>query len=118
MVETVGAKNCGLIVDIVHVVRIGIPYEKVNRIPLRYLINVELNDGTMPGNPNHDASGARKFCGEGEFDIKGFIQSIKKTGYAGPWAVEVFSKEVAAMSLEESNTRAFKTTMAQFEGLE
>lgn len=114
MVEAAGAKNGGLIVDIVHVVRIGIPYEQVSRIPLRYLTCVELNDGTMPENPNHDASGARKFCGEGDFDIKGFIQSIKKTGYTGPWAVEVISNEVAAMSLEEANTRAFETTMAQF----
>jgi sugar phosphate isomerase/epimerase len=118
MVETAGAKNGGLIVDIVHVVRIGIPYEKISQIPPQYLINVELNDGTMPGNPKHDASGSRLFCGEGEFDIKGFIQSIRQTGYAGPWAVEVFSNEVAAMSLEEVNSRAFKTTMAQFGNLE
>jgi sugar phosphate isomerase/epimerase len=118
MVETVGAKNGGLVVDIVHVVRIGIPYEKISRIPPRYLINVELNDGTMPGNPNHDSSGSRLFCGEGDFDIKGFIQSVNKTGYTGPWAVEVFSNDVAAMSLGEVNTKAFKTTMAQFEGLE
>jgi sugar phosphate isomerase/epimerase len=115
MVETAGAKNGGLIVDIVHVVRIGIPYEKISQIPMQYMINVELNDGTLPGNPNHDSSGARKFCGEGEFDIKGFIACVNETGYAGPWAVEVFSNELPGMSLEEVNTRAFTTTIAQFE---
>ncbi len=49
MVETVGARNGGLILDIVHVVNLGIPYEDISNIPLPYLINVELNDGTLPG---------------------------------------------------------------------
>ena len=39
----------------------------------------------------------------------------KKMGYPGPWAVEVFSQELAALPLEEANRIAFQTTMAQFE---
>jgi len=115
MVETAGAKNGGLIVDIVHVVNLGITYEEISNIPLQYLINLELNDGTLPGSPQHDPSRARRFCGEGEFDIKGFIRCVHNLGYTGPWAVEVFSQELAGLSVEELNTRAFKTTMAQFE---
>jgi len=115
MVETAGAKNGGLIVDIVHVVNLGITYEEISNIPAQYLINVELNDGTLPGSPGHDPS-ARRFCGEGDFDIKSFIEAVRKTGYTGPWAVEVFSRELSGLSLEELNTRAFKTTIAQFEG--
>jgi sugar phosphate isomerase/epimerase len=115
LVETAGAKNGGLIVDIVHMVTLGISYEEMSRIPLQYLINLELNDGTLPGSPRHDPSRARRFCGEGEFDIKGFIACAKTIGYTGPWAVEVFSKELVGMSLEELNTRAFTTTRAQFE---
>ena len=59
------------------------PYEEISRIPLQYLINVELNDGTLPGSPNHDPSRARRFCGEGEFDIKGFIAVCKSNGLHG-----------------------------------
>src|SRR6185503_3284901 len=101
MVETAGAKNGGLILDIVHVVNLGITYEAISQIPLQYLINLELNDGTLPGSPRHDPSRARIFCGEGEFDIKGFIKCANTMGYTGPWAVEVFSKELAELSLEE-----------------
>ncbi|MEP7291168.1 MAG: sugar phosphate isomerase/epimerase [Chloroflexota bacterium] len=115
MVETAGAKNGGLILDIVHVVNLGISYQEISAIPLQYLINVELNDGTLPGSPRHDPSRARRFCGEGEFDIRGFIQAVRQTGYAGPWAVEVFSKELTGLPLEELNRRAFQTTLAQFE---
>ena len=115
MVEAAGAKNGGLILDIVHVVNLGIPYEEISRIPLSYLIGVELNDGTLPGSPKHDPSRARRFCGDGEFDIRGFIKAVNKTGYTGPWAVEVFSDELVGLSLNELNTRAYESTIAQFE---
>jgi sugar phosphate isomerase/epimerase len=115
MVETAGAKNGGLIVDIVHLVNLGITYEEMSAIPAQYLINLELNDGVLPGSPKYDPSRARRFCGEGEFDIKGFIRCANTIGYTGPWAVEVFSSELTGLSLEEVNTQAFTTTMAQFE---
>ena len=114
LVETAGAKNGGLVLDMAHVASLGITYEEISRIPLQYLINVELNDGTLPGSPRHDPSRARRFCGEGEFDIKGFIECVNKMGYTGPWAVEVFSQELIGLSLNELNTRAFETTMAEF----
>lgn len=116
MVEGAGATNGGVIIDIVHVINLGISYDDVSRIPLKHLIGVELNDGAPPGSPRHDPSGQRKFCGEGEFDIKGFIAAVRKTGYAGPWAVEVFAKDLAGLSQDELNDRAFATTMAQFAG--
>jgi sugar phosphate isomerase/epimerase len=115
MVETAAAKNGGLILDMAHVAGLGITYEEISNIPLQYLINLELNDGTLPGSPRHDPSRVRRFCGEGEFDIKGFIRCANEMGYAGPWAVEVFSEELVGLSLEELNTQAFETTMAQFE---
>lgn len=113
MVETVGAKNGGIIIDIVQQVNLGMTFEEISRIPLRYLTCVELNDGILPGRPNYEPS-ARRFCGEGEFDIKGFINCVNNMGYVGPWALEVFNKELAILSLEELITRAFKTTIAEF----
>ena len=115
MVETAGAKNGGLVLDIVHVVNLGITHAEIRRIPLQYLINVELNDGALPGSPRYDPSRARRFCGEGDFDIQGFIRCVDEMGYTGPWAVEVFSEELTGLSLDELNTRAYQTTMAQFE---
>ena len=108
LVETAGAKNGGIILDIIQVVHLGIPYEEVSHIPLKYLVNLELNDGTLPGSPNEDPSRARRFCGEGEYDIKGFIHCVHNMGYVGPWAVEVMSEELTKLSLEELNTRAFQ----------
>jgi sugar phosphate isomerase/epimerase len=114
MVETAGAKNGGLILDIVHVLNLGISYEEISTIPLHYVVNVELNDGTLPCSPRYDLTRARRFCGAGEFDIKGFISCVQNMGYSGPWAVEVFSQELTGLSLEALNTQAFNTTIAQF----
>lgn len=114
MVKQAGAKNGGIIIDIVHIILLGMPYQELRQIPLQYLINVELNDGWLPGNPRRDPSGTRSFCGEGEYDIKGFIQTVKDMGYSGPWAVEVYSSDVAAMPLQVCNEKAYQTTMALF----
>jgi len=115
MVEAAGARNGGLIIDIYQVSNLGMTYEEISRIPLKYLINVELNDGTLPGSPNHDPSN-RRFCGEGEYDIKGLINCVKKIGYAGPWGVEVIAEKIATLPLKEVSTKAFTSTMAQFTG--
>ncbi len=90
MIETARPKNGGIILDIIQIVNLGITFEEVSRIPLPYLINIELNDGTLPGSPKYDPSRTRRFCGEGEFDIQGLIQCAQKMGYDGPWAVNVF----------------------------
>ncbi len=114
LVETAGAKNGGLILDILQVVNLGMTYAEISRIPLQHLIGIELNDGTLPDSPRYDPSRARRYCGEGEYDIQGLIHCAQKMGFTGPWAVEVMSKELAVLSLEELATRAFTTTMAEF----
>jgi sugar phosphate isomerase/epimerase len=114
MVDAAGAKNGGLILDILQVVNLGISYAEISRMPLQHLIGVELNDGTLPGSPRFDPARGRRFCGEGEYDIQGLIQCVQKMGYQGPWAVEVMSRELTGLSLEELNRRAFTTTMAEF----
>jgi sugar phosphate isomerase/epimerase len=113
MVETAGAKNGGLIIDIYQVANLGLPSAEISRIPLKYLTNVELNDGTLPGSPEHDPAN-RRFCGAGEYDLKGLIQCVKSMGYTGPWGVEVISEKLAQLPLKELSTRAFDTTLAQF----
>ena len=114
MVETAGAKNGGIILDIIQVVALGISHAEIRRIPLKSMIGIELNDGALPGSPLYDPSRERRFCGEGEFDIKGLIHCVQDMGYGGPWAVEVMSRELAHLPLETLNKRAFETTMAEF----
>lgn len=114
MVKDAGAGNGGLILDIYQVVNLGITYDEIRSIPLEHLTSVELNDGTLPGRPKHDPSN-RRFCGEGEYDIKGFISCVSNMGYAGPWGVELISEQLATLPLKELAGKAFSTTMAEFD---
>jgi sugar phosphate isomerase/epimerase len=113
MLEASGANNGGLIIDIYQVANLGMTYEEISCIPLKYLTNVELNDGTLPGSPDYDPSN-RRFCGDGEYDVKGFIHCVRNMGYSGPWGVEVISEELTKLPLEEMSTKAFNTSLAEF----
>ncbi len=117
MVKGAGAPNGGIVLDLWHVVKLGIPYEEVCRVPMEYVVGVELNDGTVhsPWSLHEDTIHHRRFCGEGEFDVRGFVQGMQKAGYTGPWGIEVLSAELRTRPLEELTTRAFQTTMAQFQ---
>ena len=74
------------------------------------MISVELNDNLLPTTPGYEP-GARKFCGEGEFDVTGFVEAVKATGYDGPWAVEVFNRGLAGWSLEQLDEVAYRTAL-------
>jgi sugar phosphate isomerase/epimerase len=116
LVEGAGASNGGICLDTWHIVKLEIPYEELRRIPSQYITSVELNDGTFqcPWSLHEDTVNHRRLCGEGEFDVKGFIAAIQDAGYRGPWGVEVLSEELRKWPLEHLTTQAFETAMAQF----
>src|SRR6202007_1527303 len=117
MAEGAGAKNGGIILDTWHIVKLGIPYEEVARIPQKYLISVELNDGTFqaPWSLHEDTVSHRRFCGEGEFDVKSFVKIFQELGYRGPWGIEVLSEDIRSWPLEKVTAHAFQTTIRQFQ---
>ncbi len=117
MVEGAAARNGGIILDLWHLAKMRVPYDEIARIPTKYLVSVELNDGTFeaPWSLHEDTINHRRFCGEGEFDVKGFIDSVRSAGYTGPFGIEVLSQELRKKPLEEIVTRAFQTTIAQFQ---
>jgi len=116
LVEGANAKNGGIVFDLWHIVKSGIPYGEIARVPLQYVVSVELNDGTFqaPWDLHEDTVNHRRLCGEGEFDIPGFIAAVRDTGYLGPWGIEVLSEDLRKLPLQELAARAFNTTMRHF----
>jgi sugar phosphate isomerase/epimerase len=112
LIEAAGAPNGGLAIDIAHVVDCGVTYDEIRALPAWEIVSVELNDGLRRGSAGYNPS-ARRFCGEGEFDITGFIQAVRAAGYGGPWAVEVFAPGLAGLELAELHERAFGPTIEQ-----
>jgi sugar phosphate isomerase/epimerase len=111
MVRGAGARNGGIILDAVQVVNLEMSYDSIRGIPLEYLFGVELDDGTLPGTPGHDPS-ARRFCGEGQYDLPGILGCVKDMSFRGPWAVEVINRELCALPLNVLTDRAYTTTAA------
>lgn len=116
MIEGSGAANGGIILDLWHVVNLGMSYDEIASWPAKYLYGVEIEDGSFDpsSGPAKRPIVDRRFCGEGGFDIDGFIQAVNMTGYTGPWGVEIFSPTLASKPLDELATRAFNTAMSQF----
>jgi len=116
LVEGAGAKNGGICLDLWHIAKLKIPYEKVASMPLKYITSIEINDGTheCPWSLHEDTINHRLLCGEGEFNPKDFVSKMLKTGYDGPWGIEVLNAELRKKPLKEMAESAFRTTRAQF----
>jgi sugar phosphate isomerase/epimerase len=118
MLKGADADNGGLMIDTWHIVKMGTPHEELARVPKRFLLGVELNDGYLVTPEGMDLSTEttqhRKFPGEGEFDLPGLMGAIEATGYDGPYGVEVISAVNRKLPLDELVNRAYQSTMAQF----
>jgi sugar phosphate isomerase/epimerase len=118
LVEGANAPNGGICIDLWHVVKLGVPYENVAAIPRRFLASIELNDGFLEvpqGMTLHEETiSHRQFCGEGQFDVRGFVERLRAAGYEAPWGIEVLNAAHRKLALPELVARAYRTTRAQF----
>jgi sugar phosphate isomerase/epimerase len=118
LAEGAGAANGGIFFDLWHIVKGAIAYQDVAAFPSRYVIGVELNDGYSKAHSMPDliveTTQHRQLCGEGEFDVRGFVGAVRQAGWPGPWGIEVLNKALRQRPIDEVTRRAFDTTIAQF----
>lgn len=116
MVAAANAPNGGLLIDIWHVMRSGGVVADVAQVPGRFIIAAELCDAmmAMQDSITEDTMRHRKLCGEGAFDIAGFIRALGGAGYDGPYGVEILSDAFRQLPLAEAAQRSFDTSAAQF----
>lgn len=119
MVTRADAPNGGLLIDIWHVVRSGGAVEDVAGIPARFIKSVELCDAdrTMRGPITEDTMCHRRLCGEGAFDLPGFLTALGQAGYDGPYGVEILSDAFRALPLDKAARRSFNTSAALFSSI-
>jgi len=112
-----GARNGGVAIDTWHMSKLGIAPDELRRIPVEYLAWVELSDGQIANmdDPVDEVINHRALPGEGEFDIRGYVDTCRDHGYDGPWGVEVLSEELRNNPMDVIFRRAYDTTIAQFE---
>jgi sugar phosphate isomerase/epimerase len=118
MCELADSDNGGLMIDTWHIVKMGTRNEELAKVPTRFMLGVELNDGLLatPAGMalNTETVERRAFPGEGEFDMPGFMDAVAATGYDGPYGVEVINVENRSRSLDELVERAYRSAISMF----
>lgn len=98
-----GIPNAGLVVDSWHIFRGGIPLAAVESIPGDRILCVQVNDADAEiRGPLALDTARRRACGDGIFDLAGFLASLSRTGTEAAVSVEIISPEQAAFGVEEA----------------
>ncbi|MGE3836230.1 MAG: sugar phosphate isomerase/epimerase family protein, partial [Acidimicrobiia bacterium] len=99
LVEAAGRPNGGLCVDSWHFTRGNPDWDALGDLPGELVKGIQINDGTIePEDPDylHDCIANRRLCGEGEFDLVRFVQTLDRIGAAEvPYSVEIISDALA-----------------------
>jgi sugar phosphate isomerase/epimerase len=116
VLKMAGCSNVGLVLDIWHIVRGDVPFDRVAVIPGEQIVHIELNDAESEpvGSLAQDTLDHRLLPGDGSFDIPGFLDAVAATGYNGVYGVEILSDEQRQRPLGEAARLAHDTAVAQF----
>ena len=106
-----GAPNGGIAIDTWHMGKLGIAPEELRRDPARVPVagsSSATGSCEDMADPVDEAINHRRLPGEGEFDMRGYVDACRDIGYAGPWGVEVLSEELRNLPIEEIFQRAVR----------
>lgn len=111
-----GRTNGGLLLDIWHIARGGIPYSAVADIPAGLVHYVELNDADtqVRGTLLEDTLNHRKFCGDGDLEVSDFLDALAVQGYDGPFGIEILSEQQRARPFADVAHDAITTAKREF----
>lgn len=112
--------NGGLLLDIWHLVRGGMDYSEIAKIPARFLKAIELDDADekIVGTLFEDTRFSRRLCGEGTFDVPAFLKEVVAAGFNAPYyGVEIISETYRKQPLDVMARSSYESTIRQFENL-
>ncbi len=116
VLEAAAQPNGGLLLDIWHLVRGGMDYSEIAKIPAHYFKGIELDDADaqIVGTLFEDTRFSRRLCGQGSFDIPRFLREAKAAGFDAPYyGVEIINQSFRMQSLEVMAKTSFDTAMAE-----
>lgn len=116
IISTANKSNGGLLLDIWHLVRGGMDYSEIAKIPARFFKGIELDDADkdIVGTLFEDTRFSRRLCGEGSFDIPKFLQESHAAGFDAPYyGVEIINEAFRKQTLEVMAKSSYETAMSQ-----
>jgi sugar phosphate isomerase/epimerase len=119
MLDGAGAKNGGIMLDFWHLEKLSIPNSELRAVPTKYILGVEMNDGyrhpPAAWSLREETINHRRFCGSGEFDVRGRLAALSLAGFHGPYGIEVLAADVRPLPLAQVVNTAYTTTMAEID---
>jgi sugar phosphate isomerase/epimerase len=116
LLRVTGAPNAGLLVDVWHFFNCGATLDDLAALadlPMGGVAAVQLNDGPRVHEDFlRNARATRQLPGEGDLDVSGLVRAVERSGFTGPYCVEVNTPEFRALPLAEAARRAFETGRA------
>ena len=104
------APNAGLLIDVWHFYNGGGHPEQLVDLPTAGITGVQLNDGPLVhANFQQHARAERQLPGEGELDVVGLINAVRRAGFTGPYCVESNTPEFRNLPVAEAARRAADT---------
>ncbi len=116
VVQGAAQPNGGLAIDTWHMAKLGIEPDELRKVPLEYLMWIELSDGQWENMEDavDEVVNHRHLPGEGEFPIRDYIAACRDVGYDRPWGVEVLSSALRELPIEEEFKVSYEATASQF----
>jgi sugar phosphate isomerase/epimerase len=96
IIEAADRPNGGMCVDIWHHERGANDLAAIAALPGEMIKGIQMNDGSRrPELDDYltDCLENRRAPGDGEFDVRGFVDAIRTAGSTVPWSLEVCSKD-------------------------
>jgi sugar phosphate isomerase/epimerase len=117
VVQSAGAANGGLALDLWHVVDLGVSPTAIRELPAGTVVAAEVSDGARSLEPGaRRTMRDRRLPGDGGFDIAGFVAAVRATGFPGPWGVELLSAAIGSLCPDELAQRAYQATIEHVAG--
>jgi len=109
LVRECGANNAGLFLDVWHLARRSLDYERLREVEPALIFGVQLDDVApeMQGTMAEDCLNNRLLPGHGEADTVRFAQVLLEIGVSCPISVEVISDAQRALPLEQAARVSF-----------
>lgn len=101
----IGAPNLGLLVDSFHWFCMRGTVEDLEQLTGGQIVHVHINDAPHKP-PEEQIDSERLLPGEGVIDLVGFLRALKKVGYDGGIAIEVFNEELQQLDPDTAAARA------------
>lgn len=115
IVTAAGHPAAGLLVDAWHVFRAGTTLAELDAaLRPEMIFGVELDDAAaeMAGSMFEDTVNHRLLCGDGAFDLRGLVATLRSLDFDGPWGVEILASWFRVLPVDQALTLAADSARA------